>query len=105
MELSFIRGRTTLLGEYIWGHDGATRKRGWYALGAYRFVPKLEGVFRFDIYNPDLSAPNKRTGTYLGGLNWYVAPWVKLQADYGLVDCQARSDLTNLIQTQLQFQF
>ena len=49
--------------------------------------------------------PNKRTGTYLGGLNWYVAPWVKLQADYGLVDNQARTDLTNLVQTQLQFQF
>ncbi len=105
LELSFVRGRAKLLGEYIWGHDGTTRKQGWYALGAYRFVPKLEGVFRFDTYNPDLSTPNKRTSTYLGGLNWRVAPWVKLQADYGLVDSQARSDLTNLVQTQLQFQF
>ncbi len=105
VELTYVRGRSTVQSEYIWGRDDATRKRGWYVLGAYRFVPKLEGVFRFDSFDPDRRASNNRTDTYLGGINWYLSRWVKLQADYGLVDDGARDSLTNLILTQLQFQF
>ncbi|HEY6904125.1 MAG TPA: porin [Candidatus Acidoferrales bacterium] len=105
LELSFVRGRTTIWGEYLWGHDGTIRRQGWYALAAYRFVPKLEGVLRYDTFNANLGVPNSRVGTYLGGMNWYVSPWVKLQANYGLVDNQARTNLTNTVQTQLQFQF
>ncbi len=105
LELSLVRGRTTIWGEYLWGHDGAVRRQGWYALAAYRFVPKLEGVFRYDTFNANLSVVNSRVGTYLSGLNWYVSPWVKVQANYGLVDNQARTNLTNTVQTQVQFQF
>lgn len=105
VELAYVRGRSTVQSEYIWGRDDATRKRGWYVLGAYRFVPKLEGVLRFDSFDPDRGASRDRTDTYLGGINWYFSRWVKLQADYGVVDDGARDSLTNLILTQLQFQF
>jgi len=104
-EFAFIHKLYSLRGEYIWGHDGAVHKRGWYSQFAYRFQEKWEGLLKFDNYDPDRRTPGDFTNTYLVGVNWFVAKGVKLQANYGLVDSKARTDLTNLFLTQLQYQF
>ena len=39
------------------------------------------------------------------GLNWYLNHYVKLQANDGLTDEEARDDFTNLFLSQVQFQF
>lgn len=104
-EFAFVHKLYSLRGEYIWGHDDAVRKRGWYTQFAYRFQEKWEGFLRFDNYDPDRGKPRDVSSTYLLGVNWFVTNGVKLQANYGLVDYKARTDLTNLFLTQVQFQF
>lgn len=105
-EFAFVHKLYSLRGEYIWGHDGAVHKRGWYSQFAYRFHGKWEGLLKFDNYESDRQTPTAlTTNTYLVGVNWFVAKGVKLQANYGLVDSKARTDLTNLFLTQLQYQF
>jgi phosphate-selective porin len=105
VEFAYARKLYSLRSEYIWGHDGAVRKYGWYSQFAYRFRPKWEALARFDTYDPKRHAGKDVTNTYLFGVNWYLLNWVKLQANYGLVDEEARTNLTNLFLSQVQFQF
>jgi len=105
VEFAYARKLYSLRGEYIWGHDGPIRKYGWYSQFSYRFRPKWEGLARFDTYDPQRHAGKDVTNTYLFGVNWYLLNWVKLQANYGLVDEEARTNLTNLFLSQVQFQF
>ena len=105
VEFAYVHKPFTLQGEYIWGHDDAVRKYGWYTQFAYRFRPKWEALARFDTYDPKRHSGKDVTNTYLVGVNWYLSNWVKLQTNYGRVDSEARTDLTNLFLSQLQFQF
>ncbi len=105
VEFAYTRKLYSLRGEYIWGHDGPVRKYGWYSQFAYKFRPKWEALARFDKFDPRRRAGDDVTNTYLVGVNWYLSNWVKLQANYGLVDEEARTELTNLILSQVQFQF
>lgn len=105
VEFAYVRKLYSLRGEYIWGHDGVVRKYGWYSQFAYRFRPKWEALAKFDTYDPQRHAGKDVTNTYLVGVNWYLSNWVKLQANYGLVDEEARTNLTNLFLSQVQFQF
>lgn len=104
-EFTYVRKLYSLRGEYIWGHDDAVRKRGWYAQFAYRFSEKWEGFLKFDNCDPNRRAANDATNTYLVGGNWYLSNYVKLQANYGLVDEPVRTRFSNLFLSQLQFQF
>lgn len=105
VEFAYVRKLYSLRGEYIWGHDGPVRKYGWYSQFAYRFRPKWEALAKFDTYDPKRHAGKDATNTYLFGVNWYLSNWVKLQANYGVVDEEARTNLTNLFLSQVQFQF
>ena len=105
VEFAYVHKPFSLQGEYIWGHDDAVRKYGWYSQFAYRFRPRWEALARFDTYDPKRHSGNDVTNTYLVGLNWYLSNRVKLQTNYGLVDEEARTNLTNLFLSQLQFQF
>ena len=102
VEIAYVHGSYTVLGEYLWGRDGAVHRRGGYGLFAYRFIPRWEGFARFDRYEPTRS---QRTDTYLAGLNWFVSQWIKWQANYGIINDNARTDNTQTVLTQLQFQF
>ena len=64
-----------------------------------------EAVFKVDAYNPDRRADRESTNTYVLGINRYVGKWVKLQGNFGLVNEEARHDLTSLVLSQVQFQF
>lgn len=105
VEFGYALNRYSLRGEYIWGHDGAVHKYGWYTQFAYRFRPQWEALARFDNYDPNRNAGTDVTNTYLVGVNWYLNKYVKLQTNYGLVDEEGRTNLTNLFLSQLQFQF
>jgi hypothetical protein len=105
VEFAYLRKPFSAYGEYIWGHDDAVRKNGWYALFAYRFNPKWEGVVRLDNYDPNLHGRNTQTTAYLVGLNWYLNRWVKWQTDYGVQDQENRAHLAQVFLTQVQFMF
>jgi phosphate-selective porin len=102
VEVAYVRGRYSLFGEYLWGRDGGVHRRGGYGLLAYRFLSRWESFVRFDRYEP---TDAQRTDTYLGGLNWAVSQWVKLQANYGIINDNSRDDNTQTVLTQLQFAF
>jgi phosphate-selective porin OprO and OprP len=102
-EFAYTHRPVTLLGEYIWGKDGVVRERGWYGLGAWRFAKQWEGVFRVDNYDSNRSRAGLAATTYLGGFNWYFAPGLKWQLNYGLVDKQSHAK--SLFLSQMQFQF
>jgi phosphate-selective porin OprO/OprP len=102
-EIAYTYRPLTLMGEFIWGHDGAVRKQGWYGLGAWKFSKQWEGVVRVDSYDPDRSLAGVTATSYLGGVNWYFAPGLRWQLNYGREDSQNRT--RNLFLSQIQFQF
>ena len=104
-EFFLRRGSFTVQGEYIWGRDGATHKRGSYTMVAYRFRPRWEGIFRFEKLEPNKSALRDDTRAYLVGFNWYFNDWVKFQLNYSANDEAARPRLNHTMLTQFQFQF
>ncbi len=104
-EFFLLRGSFTVQGEYIWGRDGATHKRGSYTMVAYRFRPRWEGIFRFEELEPNKSALRDDTRAYLVGFNWYFNDWVKFQLNYSANDEAARQRLNHTMLTQFQFQF
>lgn len=102
-ELAYTYHPLTLQGEFIWGHDGGVAEQGWYGLGAWRFSKQWEGVFRVDNYDPNRAKPGAASTTYLGGFNWYFAPGLKWQLNYGLLENQNRA--RSLVLSQVQFKF
>ncbi len=104
-EFAYTRGHLLLQGEYLWGYDGPTHRRGWYTMAVYRISPRWEGFFRWDAFDPNRHKPGDTTVTYLTGANWYLSRFVKLQANYGLLDDPARRHLKNLFVSQVQFGF
>lgn len=103
VELAYTYHPLTLLGEYIWGSDGALRKQGWYGLGAWQFSKQWQGVFRVDAYDANHVQPGNTVTDYLGGFNWYFARNLKFQLNYGLED--KKDNLKSLFLSQIQFKF
>jgi hypothetical protein len=86
-EALFIRGPFTLKGEVMTGSDGPIHRRGYYGHLAYLFNPKIQGVFRIDTWDPDISkettAANATERDYVGGLNYFIREkYFKLQFNY-----------------------
>jgi phosphate-selective porin OprO/OprP len=104
--------------EYIWGQDGnsnpashlpnngLTTHDGWYGQVGYFFIPRvLEGVFRYDWYNPYTEKTNV-TGTYYDfGATYFFNVWTKLQLYYSLRNQQGATLNTNLFEAELQLGF
>ncbi|MDD6210419.1 MAG: porin [Bacteroidales bacterium] len=44
---------------------------GWYALGSYYFIPKLQGVFKYDYMRKDSDNPLSEKTKYWAGLNYF----------------------------------
>jgi hypothetical protein len=69
------------------GVDGDLHRRGYYAHFGYRLHPKVEGIFRFDMFDPDIrSESSVATVTerdYIGGINYFIKDHnLKLQFNY-----------------------
>ena len=105
VEGSYDRGSLTLRSEQIWARDGNLKRRGGYALGAWRFTKHWEGLTRTDWYTANAARPDTTSVIYEAGANYYFGRHVKVQANWG-----ARHDLgppgfssVFLAQTQLGF--
>src|SRR5687768_483579 len=72
-ELVYSRGRFRIKSELMTGVDGDIHRRGYYAHFGYRVHPKVEGIFRFDMFDPDIrsegSAASATERDYIGGIN------------------------------------
>jgi uncharacterized coiled-coil protein SlyX len=74
-EILYQRDKLRLKSEYMGGIDGDTHRRGYYAHAGYRFLPKLEGIFRFDMFDPETgresTALTVTERDYIAGFNYY----------------------------------
>jgi phosphate-selective porin len=106
VEMNFTRGPVSVAGEYIWGHDGAVHRHGWYAQGVYRATRRWEALFRFDKFDPrqhtsTLTALNN----YVIGSSYFLNSYVKLQANYDRQEDLIVQRSGNVVLLQTQFQF
>jgi len=86
-EALFVHGPVTLKGEVMTGSDGAIHRRGYYGHFGYQFDPKIQGVFRIDTWDPDISRENTAASAterdYVVGANYLVREkYFKLQFNY-----------------------
>ncbi len=86
-ELVYDRDRLRIKGELMTGADGDVHRRGYYAHFGYRIFPKVEAIFRYDVFDPDIrreaTAATVTERDYIGGVNYYIKDNnLKLQINY-----------------------
>jgi phosphate-selective porin OprO/OprP len=102
-------------GEYIHGQDGnnnlktgtvATLHQGWYGQVGYFIVPRhLQGVFRYDWYDPITTKTQVNSTYYDFGLNYFFNVWTKVQVYYSLRNQEGPAVNNNMFEAQLQLAF
>jgi len=100
------RGRVAVRGEFLARHRSlaAVTTLGWYALGAYRVVPKrLQLVGRVQQFDPnDRAGANRITG-YTGAAQYFFSSDdLKLQLEYTVFDEQSPAVSNNRVIVQMQ---
>jgi phosphate-selective porin OprO/OprP len=101
--------------EYIHGQDGsgnsktgslATLHQGSYGQVGYFILPRhLQGVFRYDWYDPITTKSNVNSTYYDFGLNYFFNVWTKVQLYYSLRNQQGPTINNNMFEAQLQLAF
>lgn len=105
-EFAYNRDPISLKGEYISGKDGIFERDGWYVLGTYFFIPKiLQGVIKFDTYDPNRKLSRNETNVCTIGGNWYFNKWAYVQINYELKDELGKELNNNSLLGQLTLQF
>ncbi len=117
-DLAFTADNYSLKGEYIKGQEGngaanthtgnpgLTTHDGWFAQAGYFFIPRhLEGLFRYDWYDPNTAKTQVKDRYYDFGLSYFFNVWTKLQLYYSLRDQQGVTTNNNLFEAQLQLAF
>ncbi len=106
-EFAYVHDPISLRGEYIKGDDGPTEPSGWYLQAGYFVIPKkLQGVFKFDRYDPNDNASLDETNVYTSGVNYYFNKWAFVQLNYELKDeRQKKEKRNNALIGQLTLQF
>jgi hypothetical protein len=69
-EAIYDRKDWALKGEYIRADDAAGDADGWYGTVLHRFSPKLDGIIRYDLFDPNKDAGDDAFRTLTAGLNW-----------------------------------
>lgn len=105
-EFSYVRDSMSIKGEYIKGTDWATNKDGWYIQGGYFFIPKkLQGILKYDIFDPDKDKPENSSRIFTVGINWNINGAARLQACYELKDEEGKEKNSNYLIIQMQLGF
>jgi hypothetical protein len=109
-ELSYIHDPVSLKAEYIRGRDGSkttiTTRQGWYVQGTCFLLPKkLQGVLKYDAYDPDVNIPDNTSTVYTIGLNWFFTSLTRIQVDYEIKDVDRATRNSNLLAAQVQVGF
>ncbi len=105
-EFAYVHDPISLKGEYIKGKDASTNKDGWYLQAGYFVISKkLQGVFKFDTFDPNTNISNNETNVYTLGGNWYFNKWAFLQVNYEIKDETGSEIDNNALTGQLTLQF
>ena len=108
-ELALVRDQWSLKGEYIQGREGAhdpATHQGWYGQAGYFFIPRhLEGLFRYDRYDPNTAKSQVSSTYYDFGMSYYWNVWTKIQVYYSLRNQQGPALNNDMFEAQLQLAF
>ncbi|HLF18418.1 MAG TPA: hypothetical protein VI749_05935 [Candidatus Omnitrophota bacterium] len=95
----------SIKGEYMSGQGTAsssattenrTLANGWYGQLGYYFVPKLQGVLKYEQYDPNEEVANDKVSETTAGLNYFIEKYnAKLQLNYIHKDEQEASEVNN----------
>jgi phosphate-selective porin OprO/OprP len=115
LEADLELNNLSLKSEYIHGQDGssnsktgavATLHQGWYGQVGYFILPRhLQGVFRYDWYDPNTAKTQVNSTYYDFGLNYFFNVWTKVQVYYSLRNQQGAAINNNMFEAQLQLAF
>ncbi|HWB94203.1 MAG TPA: porin, partial [Puia sp.] len=109
VELAVVRDQWSVKGEYIRGQEGVhdpTTHQGWYGQAGYFFIRKhLEGLFRYDRYDPNTAKTEISATFYDLGMSYYFNVWTKMQVYYSLRNQQGSVGNNNMFEAQLQLAF
>ena len=81
------------------------KRRGGYILGTYRFKPKIEGVLRYEVYDPNTDVDDDRLKTTTVGMSYYFVGYTRVAINYDFRDDDSNPDLDDLLTAQLQIVF
>lgn len=97
--------KLSIKGEYMSGQGTAsssattenrTLANGWYGQLGYYFIPKLQGVLKYEQYDPNEQAANDKAQEITAGLNYFIEKYnAKLQLNYIHKDEQKASEVNN----------
>jgi phosphate-selective porin OprO/OprP len=108
-ELALNYKALSVKSEYIQGQEGDHNPivhEGWYAQASYFIVPKyLQGVFRYDTYNPNTAKSQLTNTYYVFGVNYFFNVWTKLQVNYSWRTETGASIDNDVFTVQLQLGF
>jgi len=77
------------------GDLSSVESKGWYLQGVYRISPRLQGVLKFEQYDPDIDLAGDRRDIWTIGGTYFVNENVKLQAEYRVRVEQDASETAN----------
>lgn len=98
----------SLRSEYILGEGNGVNEaemEGWYVQFAYKLIPSLMAVLKYDTFDPDNDTPDDQTNDTTIGMNWYLNKSTLLKVNYLFRDEESVSIKNNLLATQFQVIF
>jgi len=104
-------GKLLVRSEYVAGEIGTTQANlkkasGYYVSAAYYITAKIQPVLKYDFYQNDKTNTNSDITNYVVGLNYWITPKTRLQANYTRSDFKDNSKTdTNYFVTQLLLSF
>lgn len=111
-EVNFKQGPFWLRGELLGAKDEQvtgvdTKSLGYYLVIAARPMPPIEGVFRYDNFDPNTATENNEWFNLTLGLGYYfpAKSWNRLAVNYEIRDDRTNPDLKNLLTAQVQILF
>ena len=105
-EFAYQYESLSLKGEYIAGEDGDIKKDGWYVQTGYFFLPKtVQGVVKFDTFDPDTESGKDETDVITFGVNWFFNKWAFLQVNYEMRNEHGEDVNNDAVIAQLTLQF
>jgi len=105
-EFAYVYNCLALKGEYISGNDGSIKKDGWYLQAGYCLIPKkIQGILKYDNYDPNTKISKNATDVYTIGVNWHFNDRAKLQINYELKDEEGQEKSNNSLIIQMQLGF
>lgn len=80
------------------GYSIDKKADGYYSTLAYRFTPKVQGLLRYDFFDPDKKVSNNGRKEYTAGINYFIkGQALKLVLNYVFCQNQSKKDSHRII--------